>query len=102
MPDKSDNIASIDTDLLRGLGHWLEILADPVAAKARLDAVMEATDAQTSHMPHTYEKREGYNQNGQPRDYSTNTQAQTGVESRASSIPPGRPATRTGSLCQHG
>lgn len=43
MPDKSDNIASIDTDLLRGLGHWLEILADPVAAKARLDAVMEAT-----------------------------------------------------------
>jgi hypothetical protein len=49
-------------------------------------AVMEATDAQTSHMPHTYEKREGYNQNGQPRDYSTNTQAQTGVESRASSI----------------
>ena len=49
-------------------------------------ALIEATDAQTSHMPHTYEKREGYNQNGQPRDYSINTAAQAGVETRANNI----------------
>lgn len=48
--------------------------------------LMEATDAQTSHLPGTFEKRPGYDQNGQPRDYSVNTAAQGGVESRAANL----------------
>lgn len=43
-------------------------------------ALMEATDLRTSHMPFTYEEREGYNQKGQPRNYKTSKQAQARVE----------------------
>lgn len=49
-------------------------------------AIMEMTDAQTSHMPHTYEYREGYNQNGQPRDYKINKNAQAAVKERTSKL----------------
>jgi len=45
-------------------------------------AVGELTDLQTSHMPHTFEKRPGVNQIVQPRDYSTDTDAQVEAHRR--------------------
>lgn len=51
-------------------------------------AVVEATDARTSHMPFTYETREGYDPNGQPRNYATSAHAQARVESIAAGPDP--------------
>lgn len=58
----------------------------PAGEKAAHYAVMEATQAHTSHLPMSYEPREGYNQNGQPRDYKNNKPAQAAVESRANQL----------------
>lgn len=49
-------------------------------------ALMDATDVQTSHLPLSYEKRPGYNQKGQPRDYAENRPAQAGIESDAGAL----------------
>jgi ddrB-like ParB superfamily domain/P-loop containing NTP hydrolase pore-1 len=51
-------------------------------------ALIEAADARTSHMPFTYEPREGYNQNGQPRNYKTSRNAQARVETVAAGPDP--------------
>ena len=51
-------------------------------------AIGELTDLQTSHMPHTFEKRPGYNQKGQPRDYATDKDAQTAAHGRAQTSTP--------------
>jgi hypothetical protein len=50
--------------------------------------LMEAGDLRTSHMPFTYEEREGYNQKGQPRNYKTSKEAQARVAQVAANPDP--------------
>lgn len=50
--------------------------------------LMEAGDLRTSHLPFTYEEREGYNQKGQPRNYKASKNAQARVAQLAASPDP--------------
>lgn len=50
--------------------------------------LMEATDLRTSHVPFTYEEREGYNQKGQPRNYKASKNAQARIEQLAAAPDP--------------
>ena len=50
--------------------------------------LIEAGDLRTSHLPFTYEEREGYNQKGQPRNYKASKNAQARVAQLAASPDP--------------
>jgi hypothetical protein len=52
--------------------------------------LMEAMDVRTSHMPHSYEERPGYNQKGQPRKYLNSEHGRSRIEAIATKPDPDR------------
>lgn len=72
-------------DILLGRETKIVTPSNPQGYQAHYAAV--AVDAtRSSHLPISYQPREGYNQNGQPRDYSINREAQGNIESKAGQI----------------
>jgi len=76
-------VAAVRKPLKVSVGRETRVVTprNPEGYKAHY-AVGELTDLQTSHMPHTFEKRPGVNQIVQPRDYSTDVDAQTEAHRR--------------------